>query len=178
MFINQNNMKFINKFLLVIALFLVGSSCENLTELDLLDNPNAATPDRANINDLYNNIQLEFRNVFRNTNGIGEGMSRLVALGRGQNQQNTYQAAFRDTDFNGIWNNFYADFLQDVKALQVIAEERGLDVHGGTAKIMQAYGMLVMVDLFGSVPFSQAGQGTEVISPTADSGEDIYNQAK
>ena len=50
-------MKLINK-LLIVAFLLGGSNaCDNL-DLDLQQDPNQITPEKASLNDLYNNVQL------------------------------------------------------------------------------------------------------------------------
>ena len=42
---------------------------------------------------------------------------------------------------------------------------------------MQAYVLVTLVDLFGDVPFDEAGQGIDIISPSAQSGESVYAAA-
>ncbi|MDX1477971.1 MAG: SusD/RagB family nutrient-binding outer membrane lipoprotein [Saprospiraceae bacterium] len=166
-------MKFLNRILIVSLLAVMSVGCDDLFELDLLDNPNAVTAENAGVDFLYNNIQLEFRNVYHNMHFIADGLVRHTTMGAF-----TYVEALPSTTGNGIWNNTYADLFPDVDALVELAESRGLDVHAGTAKLMKAYAMMGLVDMFGDVPFSQALQGTDVISPGVDSGADIYAAAE
>ena len=72
----MTKLKIINR--LIVVLFVLGfaSSCENL-ELDLLDNPNAITPENASLNDLYNSVQLGFRNAFLNAQGTPGAAARM-----------------------------------------------------------------------------------------------------
>ena len=165
-------MKFINK-LFIIALVLASfTACEN-TELDLLTDPNNVAPENASLNDLYNNIQLTFgTSVYPGLQGSPGAMARMYFAG-----SYTYQAEITDATFNGLWTTVYANLFPDVDALVSIAEANNFDVHAGSAKLMKAYAMVGLVDLFGDVPFSEAGQGTDIISPSADSGQDIYNAA-
>lgn len=53
-------MKLIHKLFLVALMFSV-SACQ-MFDLDLLDNPNEATQADASIDDLYNNVQINFKN--------------------------------------------------------------------------------------------------------------------
>lgn len=165
-------MKLINKFILALSLVFALSACENVTDLDLLDNPNAVTPDKAGVDFLYNNIQLTFRNVLNETRAAGQGLTRQTNV-----YAYTYGVAYAQTTYNFIWSSFYAGMLPDIDALLTLAEERGLDIYAGTAKIMQAYAMMVMVDWFGDIPYTEAGQGTDIISPKADPGSDVYAAA-
>ncbi|GAB5552297.1 MAG: hypothetical protein Sapg2KO_18880 [Saprospiraceae bacterium] len=146
------------------------TSCEN-TELDLLDNPNSVTPENASLNELYNNIQLTFRNIY-NSQGNPGVIARMYG-----GTSTTYNAMTTPTSYNGLWNNVYAGLLPDIEALLGIADAGGFDIHAGSAKIMEAYSLMVLVDLLGDVPFSQAVQGTDFISPASDSGADIYATA-
>lgn len=165
-------MKFIHK-IVILALVWTISGCDS-TDLDLLDNPNAVTPDNASVNDLYNNIQLGFRDFYNNTNDITDGVVRLTSA----TSAYSYQNAFTPQSFNGIWYNAYAKLFPDIQTLLKLAEERKLDIHAGSAKILKAYALMSLVDMFGSAPNSQALQGTGVISPADDSGPDVYKAAE
>lgn len=158
--------------ILVFALGVV--SCEQ-TELDLLADPNNPTPDQASLNDLYNNIQLEYRNIYNSVQGTTGALARMYHAGSA-----VYISTIGPTTLNGLWGNAYADLFPDVDALLDIAEpEDGpqFDVHAGSAKVMQAYAMMTLVDVLGDVPFSEAGQGTDIISPNADPGASVYEAA-
>lgn len=162
-------------FILVLAWGI--SSCE-MTELDLQQDPNRVSPDQASVNDLYNNIQLQFRDVYGSAQGLPGSLSRMYQLGGNFN----YQGTIAPNNLNGLWFNAYSDLFPDIDALLDIAEPEGqstgvFDIHAGSSKIMKAYTLMTLVDLIGDVPLSQAGQGTDVISPAADTGEDVYNAA-
>lgn len=165
-------MKLLNKILFIFALVGLTTACENF-ELDLQENPNEITPDRASLNDLYNGIQLDFSNIYFSAQDNPGALARMYAATAGFN----YNAVTTPATFNGLWTNIYAGLFTDVEALLGLAEPQGFDIHAGTAKIMKAYTMMVLVDLFGNVPFSEATQGTDIISPKADNGQDIYNSA-
>ncbi len=164
-------MKYLSRILAVFLLVGV-CSCDN-TDLDLLDNPNEISPESASVNDLYNNIQLTFRNAYQNLQGTSGSLSRMYSLIGGFN----YDASVAPTTLSGLWFNAYSGMFPDIDALDAIAEERGFAIHSGTAKIMKAYVLMGMVDLMGNIPLSQAGQGTDVISPAADPGDQVYASA-
>ena len=159
------------KYLLILFIFTGSAACD-MTDLELQENPNAVTPENASINDLYNNIQLAFNNVYANAQGSPGAMARMYHLG-----SYLYLASTSPNTMNGLWGSSYSTLFPDVDALLAIAEERGLDIHAGTSKIMKAYALLTLVDLLGNVPLSEAGQGTDIISPKADAGADVYASA-
>lgn len=166
-------MKLINKLFLIALVLGFAMSCEN-TRLDLLENPNAVTPENASLNDLYNSVQLQFRNTYNSAQGVPGGVSRMYHVGVGDF---VYENSINEATFNGLWNNVYANLLPDIDALINLADPNGFDIHAGSAKIMKAYALMVMVDIFGDVPNSEALQGTDIISPASDPGSSVYADA-
>jgi Starch-binding associating with outer membrane len=73
-----------------------------------------------------------------------------------------------------IWPALYAGTLNDLK---YIIDESDADGDTGSALIaeaLRAYTFQLLVDLFGDVPYFEALQGGENITPAATSGEEIY----
>lgn len=152
--------------------FLVALLCA-CTDIDIKDNPNAATPDKADINDLFTNIQLDFNDVFNAVNKKpGEAVRMYHAGGNF-----TYEAWANPADLNQLWSKAYSDLLIDVETLIPLAEAVGLDIHIGAAKIMKAYTLMALVDIFGNVPNTEAGEGTDIVSPISNSGAAVYQEA-
>ena len=168
-------MKFIYKISIIAITILMVNACDS-TDLDLQDDPNAVTPARASVNDLYNNIQLTFSNIYVNVSGRGTPPGRTARMYHMGNF--SYLADAQPTAFNGLWFSAYSGLFPDIDALETIAIENGFDIHLGTAKIMKAYSLMAMVDILNDVPLSQAGQGVEIISPASDSGADVYAAAE
>lgn len=162
--------KYIIKYSLMFA-FLGFVSCET-TDLDLLANPNDVTQDNLDPNFLFNQIQLSYTSFLFSAKGPAEQLTRMSNLGGP-----TYPAAYAPISFNGIWSLAYSQILTDIRALEPIAEETGLTYHQGVAKIMKAHVLMTLVDLFGDVPFSEAGLGSENLNPAADPGADVYAAA-
>jgi hypothetical protein len=165
-------MKFLRRITAITAIVLLAGSCDNLEMEGLQNNPLAALPEQATINDLYNSVQLAFNSVFQSANftpGAAARMYMSVAY--------TYRAAAPNTTFNGLWQDAYSWFLPDARALIDLAEGGLFGIHVGSTKIMMAYTLFTLVDIFGDVPYSQTGQGLDLISPDLDSGQDVYNAA-
>jgi hypothetical protein len=165
-------MKFLNKWFVVLAV-LSFAACEELTELDLLDNPNQISPEQAEPRFLYNSIQLRFSTVLEQTFDFGADLSRQTAMTSGF----VYQNAYQPTAFDALWRNVYAGIFPDIVTLKDLAADRGLVIHAATADIMKAYLMMTLVDLFGDVPYSEIGQGIDLQNPKADPGADVYADA-
>lgn len=164
-------MKYISKIILIL-LMLVPFACDN-TEFDLLDNPNAVTADKADADLFFNRIQLDFRSFYARANIVSHTAIRHRAMTGG----NTYTNAWEPQTFDGLWNNAYSNMFPDMAELLTSAEEKELFVHLGATKIMKAYVLMTLVDLFGDVPYSEAGLGLENPAPTADDDAVVYAEA-
>lgn len=162
-----------------IALAMIAFSMFACGDLDeLLINPNGVDPSQADAVSLYNSVQLNFRNVAysQTVYEFAGGLTRMDCETGGF----TYEATHAPTEFSGFWNDVYADLLPDAQAYLDIAEPLNLKAEVASVKIMKAYTYILLADLFDAVPLSQALQGdaeTPNLTPTADSGEEVYNAA-
>ena len=157
-------MKLLSKILFISMLFTV-TSC---LELDLQDNPNSVPPERADINFFYNTVQLDYGSFVQNTGDLVSTFVRQGAMTGG----NTYQNQFTPNTFDFVWRSCYSNLLPDIRAIQEIANERGLVNNLGIVQTMEAHILMTMVDMFGDIPYSEALQGTANISPAADDDAD------
>jgi len=163
----------------VLAAFLVFSfgACET-TELEILDSPNALTPDTSDPDLFINNIQVQTAQFFEgpaNINGMSEwGMevTRMLHM-----FGPTYDNAYTPNLLDSPWSTAYAGILADVRAMQPLAEEAGLYTHNAMAMVIEAYVITVLVDYLGDIPYSQALQGAEFLNPAIDDGASIYAAA-
>ncbi|WP_268123143.1 SusD/RagB family nutrient-binding outer membrane lipoprotein [Roseivirga pacifica] len=164
-------MKIYNKLIVLMMFALCISACDELDEN--LQNPTQVTPEGASLDDVYNSVQLTMRNIAGNMWYWPASLSRMTA----NTSAYQYIDASNAGSFNGIWSNVYSGLWADIQVVEDLAEPIGLDVHVGSVKVMKAYSMMLLVDVFGDVPYSEALQGTDVIAPNADSGADIYAAA-
>ncbi|MGK0314448.1 MAG: hypothetical protein ACI86M_000662, partial [Saprospiraceae bacterium] len=67
----------------------------------------------------------------------------------------------------------------DIDQLIALTETEGTLVphFAGASKIMKAYTLMTMVDMFGDIPYSESGQGVVNPSPIADGQSSIYDAA-
>ena len=188
----KNNISLL-KTLGISVLLLAG--CES-TELDITEDPNALSPDQANVDFFLNSIQEDFVrqlegdadfNINDNwTSGgstLGDGLSihgmeltRLTAMSN-TNSQN-YKSVYQDSDFDDEWTNAFTGIIKDIRLMTPLAEKAGQTRHLGITQFIEAYIMVAMVDFFGDIPYSEGFKGEEgVLNPEVDSGESIYEAA-
>ena len=166
-------MKYILKFSLVGLLFFL-SACD-LTDLDAnLENPNNVSVDNLDVNLLMNKIQSDFGDFFAEADVPAMELSRMMALTGGD----VYERAYQAQDHNDIWNRAYQDVLIQIETLLGEIEGTNFTIHAGSAKILKAYIMMTLVDLFGDVPYSEALRGGEgIFNPKVDDDATIYQTA-
>ena len=166
-------MKYTNYILgLCLSTMLVVTSCETL-DIELTDNPNALSPSQADPGFFLNSIQVDFAYWVHSMGDRGGELTRINYM-NGRNYDNIYSP----DSWNGLWSSAYRGMLEDIRLMNLIAEERGLQFEIGMGKVFQSYIMLTLVDNFGDVPYSEALKGGEgVLNPVSDDGATVYASA-
>lgn len=163
-------MKIIYKMFAAVFLMLLVVQCDIAND-DSLNNPNAIAPENVNPNFLLNSIQLNTRNVYSGVADIGREMTRMTYM-----FGTTYDNAYSSATFSTMYQNAYSGVFIDAENLAPLAEEQGLYFHLGMAKVLKAYTMITMVDVFGDMPLEEALDPTN-FNPDLTDGEAIYDSA-
>lgn len=160
-------MKYSSKLLLVsvIAVFMV-FGCSDY--LDINDDPN--NPTSAPLQGLMTNTTFE---TARNTNRVAGTTSFFVQHSASPNEA-TSTDIHDDVSYGGTWSSLYFN-IGDLLVLTQQAEEIGAPHYAGIAKVMTAYNLSLLVNMFGDVPYSD-GFTDESLQPTYDSSEQIYDE--
>lgn len=166
--------------ILVFGVGLMLFSCGDVFDLDLQDDPNSPTPETADLESLYNSVQLSFEDVVMGPDGFSRMQDFTMQLSRQRafTAGGIYETSFNPPFFNNIWTWAYANFLPDVDAVIARASETQQNIHVGSAKVMKAYVLMSLVDVFVNIPYSEAGQGLEALSPNSQDGQSVYEAAK
>ena len=85
-----------------------------------------------------------------------------------------YNYQFTGTDVNNAWEGVYSGPLSDLKILMDRAEADGANSYLGVFQVMYAYTMLMVTDLWGDAPNSDALRGAAATQPKYDTQEAIY----
>jgi hypothetical protein len=158
------------KIILVVTLALALGSCNKLDEL--LVNPNAPDPSQGNVDLYFTQTQLSFVGLFNSLSSTGMELTRMIVM-YGPNYQNAYSP----TSFDGAWSTAYTGVFKHAnEVIRVGTEQRKYSMVGIT-KILKAYAMMSVVDMFGNVPYTEANQGQANLSPKAETGSSIYTKA-
>ena len=154
--------------MLVLCGGLFFASCET-TELDLTQNPNALSPVDADPDFYMNQIQLSYAYLMESFGFTAGAVTRIDYM-NGKDYANAYQPG----SFNGRWSSAYQTIMQDIREMNVIADESGLTHHKGIGQFIEAHILMTLVDFFGDIPYTEAFQGAANLNPVADSGASVY----
>jgi hypothetical protein len=152
----------------VTLLIVLASSCT----LDLREDPNAVQPTQVLPSLTLNAMQRDLAALFQAASSTGMTMTRLQNAG-----SSIYQTSVTPEGLNGIWSTAYGGILQDAHGLIELADEQGYARHAGIARIIQAYTLVLLIDFFGDVPFSEAFQGAANFNPAVDNAATLYAEA-
>lgn len=181
---------FIKYTLTLLLLAVLHTSCDDVVNLDLRDDPNSLSPEAASPNLLLNSVQIAYIGNQEFLNETGAELTRIeYFFGR------DYFNNLPGNILNGVWertyssgatiigdsdaNNVAVGILTNLQALERanIAAEGSFDFHLGVAKALYAHSLFQIVDFVGVAAFSQAGNAGEFSAPMLDDGESVYNAA-
>lgn len=78
------------------------------------------------------------------------------------------------TFYNGIWDNYYVGIGNLQRIIDTPNANTAYPGYVAAAKIMKAYYMQTIVDLYNDVPYSEAFKFQGNVSPKYDKGKDVY----
>lgn len=163
-------MKLRNIVLGIAAVVTLGA-CEKKFD-SLLDNPNNPRPEDANADLYLNQLQLSFRGFFETSSSFGMEVTRQLTWGGP-----TYAQGYSGVSFNGLWNTAYTGVFKHANAMIPIADAQKKYVNVAIAKILKAYTMMTLVDMFGDIPYDEANLGSDNTNPAITKGNVVYAKA-
>ena len=113
--------------------------------------------------------------AWANGNALGRAASVLVQYNAGlTGDPDDYDAYNLEGDFDNQWNfEIYNGTINNLRIL-IDKTQSTSPAYSGIAKLQMAYTFSLATDLWGDIPYSQAGFGLEMPQPAFDSQRDIY----
>jgi hypothetical protein len=153
-------------FFIILALF---TSCKKY--LDVNKTPNNPTSVPPSVLLPTTTIAI----AFANTNDLNRVTSLLVQHIAGlASQAADYDVYKLEGYFDNAWN--FELYNGAINNLNKIIDDHGATspAYAGIAKLELAYAVSILTDLWGDVPYSQAGRGLKFPTPRFDKQQDIY----
>ncbi|MEX6627448.1 SusD/RagB family nutrient-binding outer membrane lipoprotein [Tenacibaculum salmonis] len=155
------------KVVSLLSVILLVSACET-TSLDLLDNNNTSTPDKANPELLLSGAMTDFIAFNEEVTDLTMSVSRMTHM-----YGPVYANAYSPAASNDLWREGYANVLANTNEVIKQAPALKLYEHAAVAKILQAYTLTTLVDIYGDVPYSEANNN-DILNPSVDKAGDVY----
>ncbi|HEX5554396.1 MAG TPA: SusD/RagB family nutrient-binding outer membrane lipoprotein [Chitinophagaceae bacterium] len=150
----------------LLAFVLFGTGCKKY--LDINQDPNAAAePPIAGL--LANTTYLTAENVFQ----ISDWTSYYVQYLASPNVSGTSDT-YQQSDPSGTWGDLY-NVLTDLHDMRRFAAQKGLIAYIGVADILTACNLSMGINLWGNMPYSEAFQGVDNLSPKFDDQKVLYD---
>ncbi|HET9279632.1 MAG TPA: SusD/RagB family nutrient-binding outer membrane lipoprotein [Flavitalea sp.] len=113
--------------------------------------------------------------AWANGNALGRAASVLIQYNAGlSGDPDAYDAYDLEGDFDNQWNfEIYNGTINNLRIL-IDKTEATSPAYSGIAKLQMAYTFSLATDLWGDVPYSQAGLGLKVPQPAFENQRDIY----
>jgi hypothetical protein len=160
----------------ILSLFIVFTlgSCERWIDTDINVDPD--NPTDVPMEFLLPNIQANMAYDLGG-NDLVRTTNIWMQYFNGFARQSLAEARYslRPSDPNNLWNSCYAVTLSDLNVMLEKAEETNSPHFKGVAQVLVATTLGHITDVWGDIPYSEAFQGTEELSPALDTQEEIYN---
>ncbi len=151
---------------------LVLSSCSDW--LDVNENPNEALESTVSNDLLLTSVQNDMdyeRIAYYNIHYLAQ---HLTKSGDYSGSYPFLTGGVTPSNFDDYWSRRYAR-IANLKNIERKAIESGDTGYEGIAKTLLAVEFRELVDMFGDVPFTEAGLGAEYLAPKYDDAATIYN---
>ena len=156
------------------AVLVLGLGSCSKSYFDINNNPNAATSASAQLvlpNALTvtgSNQEVPFNTLNAWLGYLGQSGSYATGAGDIASYKQTTNTA------DGLWQNRYRN-LADYDYVEKNGATQKLPFYQAAAKVMKAFVFEQLVDMFNNVPYTQALEGTNIITPKYDDAQSIYN---
>ena len=163
----KNNIKF-----LLLSLLVVLYSCDS--ELDINEDPNSPQEIDAGLalSAVEGSLVTVMGGDLFNLGGI---YAQYYTQSPGASQYENIDTYNINVDYaNRLWTELYAGALNDAKFVLDKSEENGETGTYLIATCLQAYTYQILTDVFGDIPYTEALEGQNNLSPMPTSGEEIY----
>lgn len=167
-------MKKIIKLGIFVLAVAVISSCSKWIDPEININPDA--PITVPMGLITPSVQTDLAYTLAGGNDVcrpqAMWMQQLTGIARQSEAQGRY--LFRSNNVSNLWATVYSGIGMDLNNLKTLAAEKESPHIAGMAQVLMALNLGITTDLWGDIPYTEAFQGKENLTPSFDSQESIY----
>jgi hypothetical protein len=164
------NIKIIGIVLAVAVLF---NSCEDFIDPEINISPNS--PADVSLNLLLPSTQAGIAYVLGGDHSRMSGMWMQHLSGVTRQSFALERYSVLESDANNLWNTLYGGVLKNLDIMVDKSQDQGAVHYEAMAKILTAYTLGMLTDVWGDIPYSDALNAEDGnLSPTYDTQQQIY----
>jgi hypothetical protein len=160
-----------SKLYIVAVLLLTLASCSK--ELDEVNvNPNAtenAQPDYLLTGAIKNTVDA----YWGTTNNMNSSLLFAQQWAKVQYTEED-RFIFSNSSFTTLWSTGYSQGINSFNQIIELGNSTGNSNYSGVALTLRSWVFLLLTDAYGDIPYSQAGNLKEYITPAYDKQKDVY----
>ncbi len=155
----------------ILGTVLLTSSCKKF--LDVNTNPNSPTSSTPNI--VLPAAIVQVASAMTSYDNFGAWTSGYKANAGGYGGWGTvWTYNFTTDDYSAMWSSSFSAINQLNFVINNTTADGPLKFYNAQARIMKAFMYSKLVDQYGDVPYSDAGQGLNKLNPKYDKYQDVY----
>jgi len=155
----------------ILGTVLLTSSCKKF--LDVNTNPNSPTSSTPNI--VLPAAIVQVASAMTSYDDFGGWTGGFKANAGGYGGWGTvWTYNFTTNDYSGMWSSSFSAINQLNFVINNTTADGPLKFYNAQARIMKAFIYAKLVDQYGDVPYSDAGQGLNKLNPKYDKYQDVY----
>ena len=163
-------------FALAFSTLILLPSCNDFEEMN--ENPTKPTTTDPNMQLTY--IQLLTFGDFEGVESNTIYLSGMIQQLQGEWNTTNYGGQYRNsnTQLEKTWNRVYQNSLKNtIDIIDKTENKSEYENVRAVARIFRVYYSMILTDLYGDIPYSEAGLGyiNGIVKPKYDKQEDIYN---
>ena len=152
------------------AVAMMAGACKKTFFTDVNNDPNVVSAVNPNL--LLPSAEIAL--AFTQGGDFSRYSSLITQQSFGQSNQTKtfYTYGINPGTFDNGWADIYTSTMENIYTLKVSSDANGYNAYSGISRIMLAYSMQMVVDMWGNVPYSQAFEGnvTGGTSPSVPCG--------
>lgn len=161
-----------NKIYISLLMVLVISACtKDFEEINI--DPNA--PTAANSGNLLPSTIFGPANAHLNVQMYLTNQVMQYKVYRNENELDAYDFASGGSTFNAFWTSAYEAIRNNNESI-AYAQANDLSAYEGAAKILNAFYMAALTEMWIDVPFTEAAKGLDNVQPSYDSQSTVYQE--
>ncbi|MGB0880567.1 MAG: SusD/RagB family nutrient-binding outer membrane lipoprotein, partial [Polaribacter sp.] len=155
---------------LIVSILLITACTGDFEEINIDEN----LPTEANSGTLLPSIIFDATNSHLNVQLYLTNQIMQYKVYRNENKLDAYDFASGANLFGTFWGAAYKTIKDSNEAI-TYAEENGLNAYVGAGKIISAFYLASLTEMWIDVPYSQSGLGLDNGQPSYDEQQTIYN---